>query len=85
MRATKGVSQRKESGRNGLRLWEAVGSSDYPGMTVAPQFGHRRAVIEETTGDDAQVPKTRSPLEKALQNIRAHPRGFSACQTEPEQ
>jgi hypothetical protein len=54
-------------------------------MTVAPQFGHRRAVIEETTGYDAKVPKTRSPLEKALQNVRAQPRGFLRCQTEPEQ
>jgi len=58
---------------------------DLPGITTAAQLGHRKVGTDETTGDEARLPKTRSPEEYALQNARRHPRGFVRCQVAPEQ
>jgi hypothetical protein len=55
-----------------------------PGITTAAQFGHRKAGTDETTGDEAMLPKTGSPEVYASQNRRRHPRGLVRCQTAPE-
>jgi hypothetical protein len=60
-------------------------SRDLPGITTASQLGHQKAGMDETTGDEAKLPSTRSPEEYALQNARRHPRGFVRCQMAPEQ